>query len=445
MELERKFGFWTGLALVIGIVIGSGIFYKADDILVATGGDVKLALLAFIVAALSMIFGALTFVEISKGMPDNNGLNDYIKGSFGKIGDILSQAFGWFMAVLYFPVLVGAIPVVASLYTHELIGISFTYISLVGVALFYLISLFIINVIAPSIASKIQVSTTIIKLIPLAAIAIVGIILGLLNGGTADSITDAGSYITGDGNFFKAVIIVAFTYEGWVLTTNVNKEIIDGDRVLPRILVIGPLVILSVYILYFLGLVSSTPVGNFLENGDSATIDAFVSVFGKGAGTILTGFILISVLGALNGLIMAGTKSFYHLGSEGRGILPSKTSQVSKKSDFPIIAGLFTLACGIPLLLLWALNFTSSSFNYWFDESIIAAMQVVYIGLFISLIIRRNDLSFIKRFVFPILGIIGASIVLYGGAIKPTALVDLLVTLIVLLTYIPIYLYHERK
>ncbi len=445
MNLEKKFGFWTGLALVIGIVIGSGIFFKADDILVATGGSVKIALLAFLIGALAMIFGALTFSEISKDVPDNNGLNDYIKFSFGKAGGFISELVGWFMAVLYFPILMASIPIVASLYTHSLLGIELSYVSLVSLAIIYLAAVFIMNMLAPMLASKFQISTTIIKLIPLVAVAVIGIFLGLLNGTTMDAISWTSSYSSGSGSFIKAVIIVAYTYDGWILATNINKELVDSEKNLPKILVIGPLIILSIYIAYFLGIVSSTPIENFIVNGDSATIDAIINLFGSAAGSVLTVFIIISVLGALNGIIMAGSKSFYLLGSEGKGLFPDKTSYILPKSNFPLFSGILSLLCALPLLLIWALNFTSDTFTYWFDESTIAAIQIVYISLFVSYMIRAKGQHFIRRFIIPSLAIIGSLIILYSGCIKDTVLIDLAVCLSVLVLYIPIYIYNNRK
>lgn len=62
--LEKKYGLWTTVSMVIGIVIGSGIFFKADNILMASGGNVKTALLAWLVGAISMIFGALVFCRV---------------------------------------------------------------------------------------------------------------------------------------------------------------------------------------------------------------------------------------------------------------------------------------------------------------------------------------------------------------------------------------------
>ncbi len=450
MELERKFGFWTGLALVIGIVIGSGIFFKADDILVETGGNVKLALLAFVVGALAMIFGALTFSEISKDTPDNNGLNDYIKNSFGKFGDMISQFVGWFMAVLYFPVLMASLPIVASSFTHILFGVDPTYFSLVSLGLLYLFCIFTLNMLAPILASKFQISTTIIKLIPLAGVAIFGIIFGIINGTTVDALTDSGGYTTGKGSFIGAVIIVAYTYDGWILATNINKELKNPDKNLPKILIIGPLFILFIYVTYFLGVVSSESIGSFISpiegmTGDDASIMAIENLFGKAAGSVLTVFIVISVLGALNGIVMAGTKSFYHMGSEGKGILPDKTSKILDKSNFPIYSGIFSLICAVPLLFIWAFSFLFDTFNYSFDESTIGAIQIVYISLYISFIIRSNDRHFVKRFIIPILAITGSMIILYSASMRDTIYIDISVVSIVLVVYIPIYLRNKTN
>ncbi len=444
MELEKKFGFWTGVTLVIGIVIGSGIFFKADDMLKATGGSVPLALFAFLVGALAMIFGALTFVEISKDIPGNNGLNDYVKNSFGKAGEFISQLVGWFMAVLYFPIFMAVLPLVAALYTFALIEVDFTYFSLVSVGLVYLFGIFAMNMLAPLVASKFQISTTFIKLIPLVAIAIVGITLGLINGNTFDALKYASeNSSTGDANFFKATIVAAFTFEGWILATNINTELKDPEKNITRILVFGPLIILAIYVTYFLGLVSSNSVGDFLANGDDATVTAFVNIFGKVAGSILTAFIIVSVLGALNGIVMSGSKAFYLMGRDGKGLLPEKTSYVSKKSDFPIVGALFSLAIALPMLFVWALTQTGD-LSYSFDETPILVLQILYIAVFISFMINKSDRGFIKRFLIPLLAIVGAMIIAYGGAIKDGFNYDIIICGVAFLLYVPIYIYNEK-
>ncbi len=445
MELKKKFGFWTGVALVIGIVIGSGIFFKADDILIATGGSVKLAILAFLVGALAMIFGALTFVEIAKDIPNSNGLNDYSKNSFGKAGEFISQLVGWFMAVLYFPIFMAALPIIASMYTHSLLNIDFTYFSLVALGLIYLFSLFILNMLAPLISSKFQISTTFIKLIPLVGVAVVGIVAGIINGNTLDALSSTSESFGRESNFFSAVVLVAFTYEGWILATNISSELENQEKNINKILIAGPLVILIIYVVYFLGLTSSAPVESFLENGDDATVQAIKNLFGDIAGSVLTAFIIISVLGALNGIILSGTKAFYLMGKDGKGLLPSKTAYVWEKTDYPIVGALFSLAIAVPMLFIWALNLTSDSFTYWFDETPVFILQILYISIFVSFIIKKTDRSFIKRFVVPTLAIVGALIIAYGGAIKETIFIDLLVCTIVFAVYVPIYLINKTK
>ncbi len=444
MELERKFGFWTGVTLVVGIVIGSGIFFKAGEMLQTTGGSVPMALLAFLVGALAMIFGALTFVEISKDIPGNNGLNDYAKDSFGKTGEFVSQLIGWFMAVLYFPIFMAVLPLIAADFTFQLLGVEeYTYFNAVFVGLIYLFGVFIMNMLAPLIASKFQISTTFIKLIPLVAVAIVGITLGIINGGTFDALHYATDNDTGGGNFFKATIVAAFTFEGWILATNISSELKDPEKNITKILVVGPAIILVIYITYFLGLVSSNSVSAFLTDGQGATTTAFTNLFGDVAGSVLTAFIIVSVLGALNGIVLSGSKAFYLMGRERKGLLPSKTSYVSKKSNFPIVGALFSLAIAIPMFFVWGF-YLIGDLKYSFDSTAILVLQILYIAIFISFMIKKKDRNVVKRFIIPSLAIIGALIIAYGGAIKEGFEYDIIICATTFLLYIPIYIRSKK-
>ena len=75
-ELDKRYGLMTAIAMVVGVVIGSGVFFKADDVLRLTGGNLAIALLAWALGAFSMIFGALVFAEFAQRIEKSNGIVD---------------------------------------------------------------------------------------------------------------------------------------------------------------------------------------------------------------------------------------------------------------------------------------------------------------------------------------------------------------------------------
>ncbi|WP_438405249.1 amino acid permease, partial [Aeromonas hydrophila] len=170
----------------------------------------------------------------------------------------------------------------------------------------YMTVTYLINFYTPVLAGKLQVGSTLIKLIPLILVAIVGTISGLLNGVTVTNFVQAmdGIGSTG-GTLATAVVATAFAYEGWIAAVTINSEIRDSKKNLPRALVIGTLIVFVVYVTYFLGVASVLPTDEIVAQGDNAVNLATTSLFGGTASTILTVFVIISCLGTLNGLVLA--------------------------------------------------------------------------------------------------------------------------------------------
>ena len=169
-EEQRKYNLTTTIAMIIGIVIGSGIFFKADDILLLTGGSVAVGCIVLILGAFSIIFGGMTIAEWAKITDDAGGLISYGEKAFGKK---FAFFIGWFQMSVYFPTLASVVCWVGANYTIQLFS-NVTWLKHFTwqLTLFYMILFFVINTCAPKIAGYLQTSATIIKIIPLIIIAI---------------------------------------------------------------------------------------------------------------------------------------------------------------------------------------------------------------------------------------------------------------------------------
>ena len=118
---EKGYGLFTTVAMIIGVVIGSGIFFKSDNILVATNGSIALGVLVFCIAAIAIIFGSLTISELAARNSEAGGLIAYAEQSYNKS---IACAFGWFQTFLYFPTLIAVVAYVAGIYICLLFGIN---------------------------------------------------------------------------------------------------------------------------------------------------------------------------------------------------------------------------------------------------------------------------------------------------------------------------------
>ena len=169
-EEQRKYGLTMAIAMVIGIVIGSGIFFKADDILVMTDGNVALGCFVLIVGAFGIIFGGITIAEWAKITDDAGGIISYGEKAFGKK---FAFFIGWFQMVVYHPALSAIICFVAANYTLMLFSnVTFLQDKIWEVTIFYISIIYVINTFSAKLAGYLQTTAMAIKMIPLFLIGI---------------------------------------------------------------------------------------------------------------------------------------------------------------------------------------------------------------------------------------------------------------------------------
>lgn len=433
-KLEKKYGLPTAICMVVGIVIGSGVFFKAQTILNATNGDMPLGIIAWIIGGLIMLFCCLAFAGMAAKYEKVNGLVDYAEAT---CGGGFAYFLGWFMSTIYAPAITSVLAWLSARYTLVFItsvnpDFPLTIPAAEGgcvfgpecfaLMLFFLCASYAVNALSPKLAGKFQVGTTVIKLIPLGLMAVVGIVYGLANGTLATNFAQsgvvAGSDILNDSPLLVAVCATSFAYEGWILCTSINAELRDSKRNLPKALVIGGIIVIIVYIAYYVGVAGGASNQQLMEVG--ATV-AFTNIFGNVLGNILNLFIAISCMGTMNGLMLACSRGMYSLASRGRGPAPKLFSQIDKQSNMPNNSAIFALV----MCSIWGCYFClanlSASPESWFgpfcfdsSELPIVTLYALYIPIFFMWMLKAKGEKVFKRFIFPILGIAGAAFMVFA-------------------------------
>lgn len=407
-KLQKKYGLVTAIAMVIGIVIGSGVFFKAEKVLAATGGNLILGILAWIIGGFIMIACAYTFAVMATKYQYVNGIVDYAEASMGKK---YGYYVGWFMALIYYPTLTSVLAWVSARYTCVLLGFSITGGECMTIACLYLIGSYAINALSPVLAGKFQVCTTIIKLIPLALMAVIGTIVGLSNGMTVYNFTTVIKEVNVSNGIFTAVVATAFAYEGWIIATSINAELKDAKRNLPLALVAGTFIIMGIYILYYIGLAGAVKNEVMMKGGEAGAKLAFQTIFSSAGGTLIFVFVIISCIGTLNGLMLGCTRGIYSIAARGVGPKPEVFKQVDRATNMPTNSSIFgLLLCAIWLLFFYGANLTKPWFGFFcFDSSElpIVTIYAMYIPIFVMLIKKEKDLSRFKRFAAPAIAILG--------------------------------------
>ncbi|MDD2562014.1 MAG: amino acid permease [Eubacteriales bacterium] len=425
-QLQKRYGLPMAIAMVIGIVIGSGVFFKAETVLKATGGNVSTGILAWAIVGVVMIICAYSFSILASRYEKVNGVVDY---SEVMVGPRYGYYMGWFMTFIYQPSITAVLAWVSARYTCVLLGWDITGGACMTIAAFYLIASYAVNALSPRIGGKVQVSTTVIKLIPLAAMAVVGTIVGLAKGTLMQNFAAAAQTVTeGSTGLFTSVVAVAFAYEGWIIATSINAELRDAKKNLPRALVIGSLIVVAVYILYYIGLASVVPSDVLMQSGEQSARLAFSQVFGSVAGTLLFVFVIISCLGTLNGLMIGSIRGIYALAARNQGPKPEVFVSLDGKTNMPGNSAII----GLMFCMLWLAYFFGANLDgvKWFgafsfdsSELPIITLYGAYIPVFLRMVKKERDLPVFKRVVMPILAIlsclfmVAAAIIGHGMAV----------------------------
>ena len=344
--MEKRYGLPTAICMVVGIVIGSGVFFKAEKVLQATKGNMPLGILAWGIVGAIMIICSYVFATMATRYEKVSGLVDYAEATVGRR---YAYYVGWFMAVLYTPCLVSALAWISARYFCVLLGWDITGGACMTIAGAMLCLDHVLNALAPRQAGRFQVSTTVIKMIPLALMAACGAAVGMMNGRMAENFAtmSTGAISTGEG-LMASTVAVAFAYEGWILATSINAELRDAKRTLPRALVVGSFIVVLTYILYYIGLTGAVTTEELMASGEAAAKMAFQRVFGETAGTVVFVLIVISCLGTLNGLTLSCCRGMYALAVRNEGPMPELFRQVDPVTNMAGNSALVSLG-----VLLW--------------------------------------------------------------------------------------------
>ncbi len=444
MSTKNKYGLSTCIAMIIGIVIGSGIFFKSDNILIATNGNILLGALAFCIAAISIIFGSLTVAELAARNDKPGGIISYAEESYN--GGI-ACALGWFQTFLYYPTLIAVVCYVVGVYGEILFGIEGSLESKIFIGLITCIIVFCMNAFASKLAGLFQTSATVIKLIPLALIGIAGFVFG----SPVESIQAASTASPQNSNlsWLSALVPIVFAFDGWITATAISHEVKDAKKNVPLALICAPLFILAIYLLYFIGISTYLGPEVIMAAGDSHVDIAANQLFGPlGAKAILV-FVLISVLGTANGLTMGLCRSPYSLALRNMFPCSDKISKVNEKFDFPIASTLV----GFVIVLFWlAVHYLTQKFNLLPNSDVseisITLNYIAFVLLYVQVLrlgIKREIKSIWKGIVTPILAILGSIIILVVGLQNPLFIYYALICGLLFVSAYMFWKYHSAK
>lgn len=432
-HLKRSVGLLEAMTMVIGIVIGSGIFFKATPVYLNAGTPFY-GIMSWIVGGIITMASALTISEIATAIPETGGIFVYLKMLYN---DRIAFLFGWMQSILYVPGVSAALSIV--LVTQATFFMPMSDLTQKLLAIFLIFFIILINVLSTQLGAKVQLAATIGKLIPIAVIIIAGLAMGKASGIPAITAVSAGTFsITGFG---AAILGTLWAYDGWVGVGNMAGEMKHPGRDLPRAIILGLLIIIMVYILINTAIINVLPYETIVAS-NQVTSDTAVSLFGNFGASFISVGIIISILGALNGYLMTGVRIPFAMAQEGMLPFSGTLGKVDKKFGTPtnalifqgVLASLYVLTGSFETLTNLAM------FMVW----------VFFIMAVAGIFILRNKFNHLERPykvpfypLIPLVGIIGGLYVIVStliGDIK-SAVFGIAITLIGL----PIYIILEKK
>ncbi|CAG0994718.1 Serine/threonine exchanger SteT [Phycisphaerales bacterium] len=347
-ELPRKIGVWGATAVMVGVIIGSGIFRTPPDIARSLGSPAVI-LVFWLVGGLLALCGAFTYAELACMYPQSGGVYVFIREGFGRMAAFV---FGWSYVLIMKPLGAAGIAVVFGEHMRALLGRDWHDAAncyspglgerLTGVlgdawsqqltTCLMLIVLTLINVRGVRLGTGVATVLTTAKFLAVAAIMLLPLLLGQ---GSLENLK-AGPAPT---SFFKALVPVMagvmWTYDGWSDVGAIAGEVKDPSRNLPRIYLLGTFAVIGLYVLVNLSYMAVIPLTEMREMTTIAP--AMLSrLMGGVAGAAAAGIIVVSTFGSTHGSIMTGARVTYQQSKDG--LLFKFLSRVHPRYETPHVA-----------------------------------------------------------------------------------------------------------
>ncbi|HEX5340222.1 MAG TPA: amino acid permease [Gammaproteobacteria bacterium] len=373
--LPRRLGTWTGAAVVVGVIIGSGIFRVPSPIAAETGSLSGVALV-WIVGGIVALFGALSVAELAAMYPHAGGPYVYLREAYGRPVAflfgwmwLLTTPFSWAAQALTFAEYLGSVVRLGAGATHSVAAL---LIALICAANFRSVRM----------GAWVQNISTGAKLLALIALAVVLFAFAPHPGAALHGAITGETKWQGVG---IALVAVLWAYDGWENLTLLSGEMKDPQRSLPRALIGGTLAVLVIYLTINAAFLMALPFAE-LAASKSVAADAVTAVRGQGGAVVIAALVMVSTFGSLNGSILSDPRVFYAMAEDG--LFFRSVGKVHPRFETPYVAIAFTGALAVIYVLLQ--NFLQLAAAYVLGIWPFLALAVI--GLFV-LRRKRPDLS----------------------------------------------------
>jgi basic amino acid/polyamine antiporter, APA family len=385
-ELKRELGAWSAASIVVGTIIGSGIFL-VPKAMVAQVGSPDMVFFVWVAGGLLSLFGALTYAELAAALPEAGGEYVYLREAYGPLWSFF---YGWTqmwvaksgsiatLATAFFYYLANFFPELDRVFYRVPLPLGaagapleIRYGQFLAMALILLLA--VINYFGVKIGGEVQVIVTIVKVALIFFIIAAGVWLGRGTGTSWSRTIPAPGGVAG---FFAALVAALWAYDGWNNVSMVSSEIRDPQRNLPRALIWGTAGVIGIYLLtnfaYFHVLTAAEVAAS-----DRVAADMMLRLLGSPGAAAVSIAAMISIFAALNGSILSGSRVPYAMARDGYFFRP--LARVHPKRHTPA-ASILALSAWAAVLVLsgrYEQLFTYVIFASWILYGMTAASVIV--------------------------------------------------------------------
>jgi APA family basic amino acid/polyamine antiporter len=443
--LVRTLTLVPAAALIVTNVVGTGVFVKAR-VMMCNVGTPGMVLLAYAVAGIFTLAGALTIAELSAMMPRSGGQYNFIEAAFGRVWAFL---YGWMETLLDGAASIAAVAMTFVIFLNDLLAGKLSPLNIQVLTAATIVSVILLNLATVRFNG---IFASLITLMKVALVVGIGIGAFLLGDGTWANFAASGA----DGScagveagarlrlagFGAAMVGALWAYNGWADLSFVAEEVRDPGRTLPRATILASLLVIFLYLLinagYFYALSPAAIANSPAESSVAGLVIA--RLLGAAGAAVLTVGLMVSTFGALHSTVLTVARIPYAMGRDG--VLPSALGKVTRTTRVPGNAVILLGAC--------ALGFAfSGTFDVLTDLIVFALLFFNGLGVASVYVLRRKlpDLERPYRTwgypVVPALFLIASAYLMINTLV--TTPWRAVAGALIVLAGLPIYLFYSRR
>ena len=439
MQLQRRLGLWSAVAVVVGSTIGSGIFRSPAGIANRLPGPLPM-LAVWVAGGLFALCGALTLAEIASALPETGGIYVFLREAWGRLAAFL---FGWAQLVVIRAASLGAIAITFAEYAFRVSGVDpqakehVMQVRWLAAGAIVLTGTF--NIVGVRWSALVSNLTTLAKYGGLLFIVLLALAIGWPStGGHFTPAAPAGSFTV--PAFGLALVATLWAFDGWADLSYTAGEVKDPQRNLPRALLIGTGAVVAIYLAANVGYLAVLPIEQ-LRTSKLVAADVAHLLIGAGGVVFVATTVMISTFGTLNNSLLTAPRIVFAAADDG--LLPRWIAKVHPQFNTPWVAVALCVALGVAFVL-------ARTFEQLTDFYVIAFLP--FYGLCVAAIFRlRGRANYQPSFkvpfypVVPIIFLASVVALLLNAVLDASARTYTVAIFAALLVGIPVYMFTAGR